>query len=399
MAAKLNVAHVLEGSVRKSGNQLRIVAQLIDVESDTHLWSATYDRELENIFAIQDEIAAAVVDALKITLLGEKPRSTETNPEAYALFLQARHFTNQYTVESFKQAEALLTQALEIDPSFAPAWAELGYVYMRQTGTFSLRPIDEGYELARHAIKRALDIDPQYGRAYAILALVEMFFDWDFTAASQHVQQALTLNPGDVAILLSAARLNISLGRLDEAIDLYRQSIALDPVWADGHYRLGQALYYADRLDEAADSFRMVLSLSPGWSAVQFLLGCVLLAQGDAQAALVAMEQEHDDFYRLMGTAIIQNVLGDAEASDAALNEVIERGAAMGAFQIADVYAFRGEIDHAFDWLEQAYDNRDSGLVLLLLYPPLINLHADPRWEPFLDKMGLLAYWREMEER
>ena len=139
MAAKLNVAHVLEGSVRKSGNQLRIVAQLIDVESDTHLWSETYDRELKDIFAIQDEIAGAVVAALKITLLGKEPRAIETKPEAYALYLQGLHFSNQLSAESSKKAERLLLQALEIDPGFAPAWTELGTVYERQAADFANR--------------------------------------------------------------------------------------------------------------------------------------------------------------------------------------------------------------------------------------------------------------------
>jgi len=389
MAAKLNVAHVLEGSVRKSGNQLRITAQLIEVVTDTHLWSATYDRELENIFAIQDEIAAAVVDALKITLLGKEPKATEADPEAYALYLQGRHFHNLGTVESSQQAETLLKQALAIDPDFAPAWTELGSVYRRQAAIFGLRPIDEANELARHAIQKALAIDPQYGRAYAALAEVEMYYDRDFTAASQHLQQALALNPGDAAILEYAADLEYILGRLDEAFDLYRQSIALDPVSPVGHFRLGRTYYRAHRLEEAADSFQMALSLSPGRIFAHVYIGFVLLAQGDAPAALIAIEQATDDFDRLTGTAIVQHALGDAEASDAALQGLIEKWAAEGAYQIAQIYAFRGEIDHAFDWLDQAYDNRDSGLTLMLLEPLFANLHDDPRWEPFLDKMGL----------
>ncbi len=388
MAARLNVAHVLEGSVRKSGNQLRITAQLIEVVTDTHLWSATYDRELKNVFAIQDEIAAAVVDGLKITLLGKELKATETNPEAYALYLQGRHFINQGTEESHKQAETLLKQALAIDSGFAPAWTALGDLYERQIGMGRL-PFDEGAELARHTIQKALAIDPQYGRAYAVLAEVEMFYDWDFAAAFQHLQQALALNSGDAFILVIAARLNTILGRLDEGIDLIQQSIALDPVAPEGHYRLGRTLYEANRLEEAAVSLQMALSLMPGGRATQYRLGFVLLAQGDAPAALVAMEQETSDLLRLTGTAIVQHALGDAGASDAALKELIEKYAAVAAYQVAEVYAFRDEIDLAFDWLEQAYDNRDSGLPAMLLEPLLANLHDDPRWEPFLDKMGL----------
>ena len=389
IAARLNVAHVLEGSVRKAGNQIRITVQLIKADDGFHLWSETYDRTLDNIFAIQDEIAAAVVDALKITLLGKEPKATETNPEAYALYLQGRYFHNQRTEEGNKQAETLLKQSLEIDPGFAPAWTALGNVYNNQAGLFGLRPIDEGYELARDAIQQALAIDPQYGPAYAALAMVEMFYDWDFTAAFEHQQQALALDPGDAAILQNTAALDNVLGRLDEAIDLQRQSIALDPLSPGGHIGLGITLYGAHRLEEAADSFQMAISLNPGGIFGHYFLGRVLLAQGDAPAALAVIEQETSDFFRLTGIAIVQHVLGDAEASDAALKELIECCAAGGAYQVAQAYAFRGEIDHAFDWLEIAYNNRDAGMVFLLVDRLLANLHDDPRWEPFLDKMGL----------
>ncbi len=216
-----------------------------------------------------------------------------------------------------------------------------------------------------------------------------MYYDWNFTAAFEHQQQALALDPGDAIILQSAALLNRFLGRLDEAIDLHRQSIALDPLSPRGHIDLGDTYYRAHRLDEAADSIQMALSFSPGRVGTQYLIGRVLLAQGDAPAALVAIEQETSDVLRLTGTAIVQHALGNAGASDAALQELIEKYAAPAAYQVAQVYAFRGEIDLAFDWLEQAYDNRDPGLAQMLLEPELANLHDDPRWIPLLDKMGL----------
>jgi len=388
MAARLNVAHVLEGSVRKSGDQMRITAQLIEGATDTHLWSETYDRELMDVFAIQDEIAVAVVEALKLTLLGEELKATETNPEVYALYLQGRHLNNQGTVESLGQAETLLKQTLETDPRFAPAWVELGSVYRRQASVLAIRPFDEGNDLARHAIQKALELDPEHGRAYAALAEVEMIYDWDFTAAFQHMQQALALNPGDVFIVWNAARLNFIVGRLDEAIELYRQSVALDPVSSRMHSALGGALYKAHRLEEAAESIQKALLLSSGRRGAISLVR-VLLAQGDAPAALVAMEQVTSDFSRLWGMALVQHALGDAGASDAALRAFIENWAAGGAYQVAEVYAFRGEIDHAFDWLEHAYDNRDGGLAFMLLDPLLANLRDDSRWEPLLNKVGL----------
>lgn len=392
MADKLNVAHVLEGSVRKSGKQLRITAQLIEVATDTHLWSGSYDRELKSVFAIQDEIAAAVVGALKITLLGEEPKTTETSPEAYALYLQGRHVhQDQVTAESHKQAETLQKQALAIDPGFAPAWTELGIVYShRATGSaVGLRARDKANELARDAIQKALAIDPQYGRAYAALAEIELLYDWDFTAAGQHMQQALELNPGDTYILFIGADVKSAFGRHDEAIDLYRQMIALDPVSPEGHISLGWLYLNANRLAEAADSFQLGLSLTPGRTAHIGLVVAMLL-QGDAPAALTVVEQLTGDFRRLQGMALVRYALGDAEASDAALQELIDKyGASNGAFQVAEVYTFRGEVDHAFDWLQRAYDNRDTGMPFLLDRPLLANLHDDPRWGRLLDKMGL----------
>ena len=397
MAAKLNVAHVLEGSVRKSGNQLRITAQLIEVATDTHLWSKTYDRDLENIFAIQDEVAAAVVDSLKITLLGVKPKATETNPEAYALYLQARYFMSQ-GAEGHKQAESLLKQALDIDPGFAPAWTELGNVYNNQANMFGVRSVDEAVELARDAIQRALEIDPQYARAHAALGDLDIHYAYDLNKASRHMQQALALNPGDTYILGEAAHLEYMLGRADVAIDLYQQIIALDPLSPDGHIELGNTYYKVHRLEEAADSLQLGLSLNQSGGVVggvvgRYYLSRVLLAQGDAPAALQEIEQVTNEFLRLTGTAIVQHGLGDAEASDTALGELIEEwgaeGGAEGGYQIAEIYAFRGEIEHAFDWLDIAYDNRDTGLPFMLLDPLLANLHDDPRWTDFLDKMGL----------
>ena len=390
MAARLNVAYVLEGSARKSGNQLRITVQLIDGVTDTHVWSQTYDRELENIFAIQDEIAAAVVDALKITLLGEVPKATETNPEAYALYLQGLHFHLQGTEESTNRAETLLDQALVFDPGFAPALAQLGDVYVDQAG-YGYRPAVEGNKLARDILQKALAIDSQHGRAFAALSDLEIHDTWDFAAADQNMQRALALDPGDTYILEQVAHVYDLFGRADEAVDTLRQIVVLDPVSPQAHIRLGNMYYKANRFEEAADSIRLGMSLTPPdrRGVLQGYLGLVLLAQGDAEAALVAAKLETRDYFRLTVTALVQHALGDAGASDVALHELTDNYAAFAALQVALVYAFRGEINLAFDWLDKAYDNRDTGLPMMLLMPTLANLHGDPRWEPFLDKMGL----------
>ena len=203
------------------------------------------------------------------------------------------------------------------------------------------------------------------------------------------MQRALALNPGDTYILVQAAHLECRLDRIDECINLYRQVVMLDPLSPGGHIGLGRAYYLANRLEEATDSILLGLSLNPGQGTAHYRLAFVLLAQGDAPGALVAIEQETSDWRRLHGMAIVQHALGNAVASEAALQAFIECCAAGADYQVAQIYAFRDEIDHAFAWLEQAYDNRDTGLASMQSHPLLANLHDDPRWEPFLDKMGL----------
>jgi TolB-like protein len=198
VAEKLNVAHVLEGSVRKSGKQLRITAQLIEARSDTHLWSETYDRTLDDIFAIQDEIAAKVVEQLKVTLLGDAPRTRKTNPEAYALWLQAHEITNHRVFESLPRAEEMLQRALEIDPEYALAWSELAAVYSYQ-GIGQLRELDEADLLSRQAIEQALAVDPDNSFALAQNAWVAMFRDFNLEQAARGFERALELDPGNVA--------------------------------------------------------------------------------------------------------------------------------------------------------------------------------------------------------
>lgn len=389
VAKQLGVTHVLEGSVRKSGDRLRVDVQLIYAETDRVLWSKSYDRELRDVLAIQDEIAAAVLGGLIPSMQDEEPRTAEINAEAYTLFLQGRHINQQITLASIHQAEELLKQSLKIDPGYAPAWTELGNVYRRQSNAFGARPIEEGFRLSRNAIEKALTIDPEFGPAYAALAKIEVYYDWDFITALQHLRRARSLSPGDAAVVSSTAMLEKTLGRIDEAIALHQQSIGLNPVSSEEYSRLGLAYYSAHRHEEAAEALRFALSLNTGRLGAQYNIGLVLLAQGDASAALVAMEQESFEGLRLHGLAIVRHTLGETKASDVALQEFIEKYGGPAAYQVAQVYAFRGEINLAFDWLLQAYDKRDGGLTLMLLDPLIDNLRSDRRWEQLLEKVGL----------
>ena len=279
IARQLSVTHVLEGSVRKAGNQLRITVQLIDSVSDTHLWSETYDRTLNDIFAIQDEIAAKVVARLKVTLLGDAPKAEETDPEVYTLYLQARHLARRGTSGDWELSNTLYQRALAIDPNYAKAWSGLAKNYTLQA-SWGLRPFDEGFVLARETANQALAIDPDYAPAHASLGGIALFYDRDLEATARHLEHALALGPTNPEILELVAYLFADLGRLDEAIAISEYVVNRDPVNPDYHYPLGISYLWARRLDEAIASFRTALTLSPGYGTVHYRIGVALLLKG-----------------------------------------------------------------------------------------------------------------------
>jgi tetratricopeptide (TPR) repeat protein len=387
VAAELNVAHILEGSVRKAGQRVRITAQLIEASSDSHLWSETYDRQLDDIFAIQDEIAATVVEQLKVTLLGAVPQVQETDAKAYALYLQARHLGRQVTAEGFEQSIALYEQALAIDPEYADAWDGLAGNYVNQAA-MGLLPVAEGYTMARAAVERALAIDPDHAAAHDSLGWIAMMHDHDLAQSARHFERALELDPGDPRIIGHAAELLISLGRLDEAIALEEYYVARDPVNPAGHGNLGLKYLYAGRWDEAIAVFQTALRLSPGRLVAHYGIGAALLMKGEAGAALAAMQQESLEDARLLGLAQVHHTLGDLAASDAALAVVIEKHEKDAAYYIAVVLAWRNEADRAFEWLDRAVAYSARGLSAIAVQPEFGNLHDDPRWLPFLESIG-----------
>ena len=388
IADELNVAHVLEGSVRKSGNRVRITAQLIDARRDVHLLSETYDRELDDIFAIQDEIAAEVVDALKVRLLGEVPKTRETQPECYALYLQGRHFADLNTESGYKKAEDLLKKSLDIAPEYAPAWNVLGEVYARRTNFVPLS-IDEGNVKARAAVEKALSLDPQLAAAYATMAWIALYYDRDFQAAATHLQQAHSLDPCDARTLRWATLLLSILGRTDEAIAVGEEIVSRDPVNPVGYFNLGMYYYIAARLDQAQKMYEQHLAMGGSSDGGQFSIAKVLLAKGDPAAALAAARRETDAGWRLEGIALACHDLGNANESDAALAELIDKFAADMSYNIAEANAYMGNIDAAFEWLQTAYENRDGGLTEVKREPLMRNLHTDPRWSGLLTKLGL----------
>jgi serine/threonine protein kinase/Tfp pilus assembly protein PilF len=389
IAQKLNVTHILEGSVRKAGNQLRVTAQLIEVATDSHLWSDSYDRQMENIFAVQDDIATSVANALKVTLEGtQSPKTQQKNPDAYNAYLQGRYFYDRRSKEDLEKAVDYYEQALRIDPNYARAWAGLSRVHARQADGGYV-PVEESYSKAKKEAQKALDLDPNLADAYAAISWIKRNYDWDWTAADVASKRSLELEPTSVDAITNAALLDLSLGRFDEGIVHSRKAIELDPLSATAYNRLAFLNYYAGRISECETAFRKVMELNPQRPAVHYLLGLVYLEQSKSQEALAEIQKEPDPIWRGQGLAIVHYALGNKKESDVLLTEYIKENQFSSAFQIAELYAYRGETDNAFEWLERAYKQRDAGLSQMKSDPRLRNLWRDPRWNQFLKKMHL----------
>jgi TolB-like protein/Tfp pilus assembly protein PilF len=387
VARQLHVAHVLEGSVRKAGNTVRITAQLINAATDTHLWSQTYDRKLDDIFAVQDEIAADVVKQLKLTLLGATPKVRATDPEAYALYLQARQLGRQGSVDAYKQSDILLRKVLAIDPRYAPAWDNLSGNFTNET-SLGLLSNKEGYAQAREATMKALAIDPDYAPAHSSLGWIAMYGDNDLGAAAEHFNRALALDPADPRVLGNSANLLQSLGRLDEALALSEALVRRDPINVTSIFNLGIYQRYAHRFDASIASNRTVLNLAPGRAGAHVNLAIAVMLKGDAQGALAEIEQEKNEVWKAISLPMAYYALGRKADSDAALAALIAKYEKDAPYNIAFVYAYCGEVDKAFAWLDKAVEYGDTGLGEIVTENLFDNVHADPRWLAFLRKIG-----------
>ena len=387
IARALKVAAVLEGSVRKSADHVRITVQLIRAIDSSHLWSETYDRTLDDIFKTQDEIAAAVVGQLKIKLLGAAPTAKPVDPKTYPLLLQAKALLEQGNAQSYSEAIALFQQALAIAPDTARAWDGLARVYINQTSSGE-RTVADGYAMSREASNKALAIDPQDAEAYAGLARVSSDFDGDLAAAARYYQRALELEPGSVRVLSNAALLLQACGRFDAAIALQKYVVTVDPTRAGTYHNLGISQYYAGRMDEAISSLKTALVLGPQRATSHYLIASALLLKHDAEGALKEVQAEPAESVRMIGLPLVYSALGRKAEADAALTVLTTKLERDASFNIAYVYAFRGEPDRAFEWLDKAVAYHDSGLSTVAVEPLFANIHDDPRWLPFLRKTG-----------
>jgi TolB-like protein/Tfp pilus assembly protein PilF len=387
---KLDVASVLEGSVRKEGRRVRVTTQLVKTADGFHMWSETYDRQLDDAFALQDEIARSVASALSRTLVGAKSGAHVPDAEAYNLRLQALYLLRRQRESDTAKARTLVEQAVAKDPEYADAWDALAVVHMREfeaAQTFAAKQTALG--LQQRALERALELDPNLPAAHARLARLRRL-QWDFVGADQSMKRALELAPGSSYLLSYAAGFASSMGRFDEAIALQKRSLASDPLSLTDLYNLGFRYLAAGRGAEAEATTRKYLELNPDGYGAHAQLADALMLQGRFAEALTEYAKEADPSGRLSGRAEAEWSLGDRAASDAALQELVSKYGDQ-AKQIAEVHAWRGEIDQAFVWLNRAYDRHDSDLVYLKPAYFMKALHGDPRWAALLHKVGLPA--------
>ncbi len=397
---KLNVATLLEGSVRTAGNRVRISVQLVKVSDGYHLWSETYDRALDDIFAVQDDIAQSVVKELRTTLLGEVADSRTSGEakadvaraargrghsvEAHRLFLQGRFFLDRANPD-LARAVGYFKEALDLDPDFALAWAELGRAHIGQS-THGL--VAEGYELGREAVERGLSLEPDLPEGHAALAWIKLVHEWNWTGAEYSLRRAMELAPGNAAVLRRAAVLAWTQNRLEEAIGFNRRAIEQDPLNCLAYVNLGTAYHAAGRLTEAEEAYRKAIEFAPERGFTRSMLALVLWDEGKKDEALSLATCEPSENHRLQGLAIIHHAAGREGASDEALRELVEKYADAMPFEIAEIHALRDQADEAFSWLERAYAKRSTMICDLNVSTRLSSLRGDPRWGAFLKKMN-----------
>jgi TolB-like protein/tetratricopeptide (TPR) repeat protein len=388
LGSTLGAAYVLEGSVRKSGERLRVTAQLIDAQKGSHVWSESYDELSGDVLKVQDQIAAGIVRALQVTIGADDLRSRPMlkSAEAYDLYLRGRHAFDRLDTAGFDTAVGYFQQALELDPSFVRAveWLAMTHEALPETGS---APPREGFERARTSVDRALQLNPQSGLMHSLKGLIFAIYDWDWAAAAEECKRALALEPRDPVVLTNVGQVAAALGQSEEATRLFTAALALDPLSTPAHFELGLVRMCTDQPTEAEAEFRDVLNITPTWVSGHIYLGWVLLGEGRLEVARAEMQLGGTG--RDAGLATVYYAMGRKAESDAALARYSKERADGDAYIIAVIHAYRAEPDEAFTWLDRAYRQKDPDLYQIKCDPLLKNLRPDPRYKAFLRKMKL----------
>jgi len=392
IAQRLGVATVLEGSVRQSGSRVRITTQLINAGDGYHLWSETFDRELTDIFAVQDEIAASVVKALKGKLLGEESARINTggthNSEAYKAYLKGLHYRNRGSDEAaVNSAVAAYRHAIELDPGYANAYASLADA-LDQLARNNFADLDQVVDQAEEAAKKAIELAPDLADGYQVLANISFAYRLDKDVALKAIQTALKLDPGDVAVQIEYSHICMNLGDIESALAAARKAQELDPISTSANQGLGHALYFSRHYEEAIRVFRHTLELDPHYPRPRYGIAMSQCMLGDAKSAAIEVAREPLDWMRFSGLAILEHKLGNLEEADAAMALLLAGYHDNGLYQQAQVHAQWGNADQAFEALHRARDIGDPGVSQIVVDPLLDPLRDDPRFGKLMTEIG-----------
>ena len=392
---KLGVANLLEGTVRKQGDRVRIVAELISAADGRELWTETYERELKDIFAVQSEIATAVSSQLKIKLLGLPPQSDAAplneNVAAYTALQQGDFYATRGNEENIRKAIEFYNEAIRLDPYYALAYAGLSgaWQFVGQEVAHSGDEVAAAYGKARSAAQTALLISPNIPEAHTAMGVTLLFADRNFDEAAAQFRQAEQLAPSAVGPKNALTYLLLTEGRLQEAEDMARKYVALDPLFKGASMNLGRILIARGRYDEAESFLRKGAEMFPKAMRWHMQITNIYLLKGQPAAALEEARLEPPGIWQDYALALAQQAQGDRAAADATLQKFIEKHAGQGPFQVATIYAFRKEPDQMFTWLERAYTENDAGLTQLLTAPFIRNYRGDPRFAALCQKLRL----------
>ena len=385
----LGVSHVLEGSVRKSGDRMRITAQLVRVDDGFHLWSQAYDRDVRDVFAVQDDIARSVANELKLALvgIGTAAASRTSNVEAHNLYLQAQYRVQRDLVPDLEQAVQLYEEALKLDPNYAAAWAGLAYCHTRRVSN-GLDTTGAGYQKASAAATRAIELDPKLADGYLSLAAAKMQYALDWNGMAAALDKVAILDPGNALAEEMRGHVTVVQGRMSEALVHFYRAVDLDPLNLIRRKYLGKALHYARRTADAEALLRGAIAENGLFPALHYELGRTLLLKGDVNGALAAFEAETDPSWKSFGLPLGYFANQRIPEAQAALQALLARS--QGAeFQVAETYGYFGDTEKAFEWLDRAVTRHDPGIIYLKRNALLTRLEGDPRYPALLQRVGM----------
>lgn len=385
---ELQVSHLLDGSIRKAGNTLRITTQLIDVSNGLQLWSETYDRNIEDIFKIQDEIAAKVTQQLKVTLLGTELASKTVNINAYNLYLQAKQLRIQNSSESDKNALKLIRESIAIDSTYAPSWAMLSDCFWYAAFSNMAMSIPDAILQGKWAANKAIALDPNYANGYLQLAAFENA-SWNFKIETQLIDKAILLDPNNPEVIKAKSTRALNFGKKNLAIEMVLKTIEIDPLNTIHLYNLSLYYWMDKRFTEADNTMTKYLMTNPNSHFGNSLMGQIQLSLGKLEKAMAHVEKDADPFWQLYRKSMIEYAMGNTKEANDLLKLLIADYGDSSWPNIAHVHAFRDEKDAAFKWLDLAFENKDISLLEILNYPEMENLWGDPRWNRFINKLGL----------